>query len=214
MCPINCGVNFSDHLPISFVLAVSPVCVASSPSHVASDCSPPSSPMCNWSKAEQCNIDEYRVLISASLPCLSADLEHCCVLDCSKHKDALDSYSFEFIKCIVDSACHSIPCHSRPPGRTLAGWNHGPKQLRSQATRYGLKLVVHLMGCCPRLKREVSRGLSMLYGKSEGSKVISKGLGLLMRLVTKIFGLVLSEWLDVRHQTQLLLLMEFVVIIT
>ena len=105
-----------------------------------SDCSPPSSPLCNWSKAEQCNIDEYRVLISASLPCLSADLEHCCVPDCSKHKDALDSYSFELIKCIVDSACHSIPCHSRPPGRTLAGWNHGPKQLRSQATRYGLKL--------------------------------------------------------------------------
>ena len=133
VCPINSGVNFSDHLPISFVLAVSPVRVASSPAYVASDCSPPSSPLCNWSKAEQCNIDEYRVLISASLPCLSADLEHCCVPDCSKHKDALDSYSFEFIKCIVDSACHSIPCHSRPPGRTLAGWNHGPKQLRSQA---------------------------------------------------------------------------------
>ena len=72
--------------------------------------------------------------------------------------------------------------------------NLGPRP--TFGTRYRLKLVVHLMGFCPRLKRDVSRGLSMLYGKSEGSKVISKGLGLLMCLVTnlpKIFGLVLSE---------------------
>ena len=133
VCPINSGVNFSDHLPISFVLAVSPV------------------------------------------------------------PDALDSYSFEFIKCIVDSACHSIPCHS---GRTLTGWNHGPKQLRSQANFW---YQVSVEAGCPSngvLSQIKKRGLSMLYGKSEGSKVISKGLGLLMRLVTNLpknFGLVLSE---------------------
>ena len=60
-------------------------------------------------------------------------VEPCCVPDCSKHKITLDSYSLQLIKCIVDSAYHSIPCHSRAPARTLAGWNFGPKQLRSQA---------------------------------------------------------------------------------
>ena len=121
----------SDHLPTSFSLAVSPVCVVPSSSNVVSDYSPSTSPMCNWSKAEQCNIDEYWDLISNSLPCLPPDFEYCCAPDCSKHNDTLGSYSLEFI---VNSACLSIPCHSRPSGHTLAGWNHGPKQLRSQAT--------------------------------------------------------------------------------
>ena len=126
-------INLSDHLPISFVLAASPVRVVQSPSKVACDCSLPLCPTCNWSKAEQCNIDEYWTLIAASLPCFSQDLVRCCVPNCSKHNETLDSYSLQFIKCIVDSAHLSIPCHSRPPGRTLAGWKYGPKQLRSQA---------------------------------------------------------------------------------
>ena len=88
---------------------------------------------CNWSKAEKHHIDECQNLISTSLPCLPPDMEQCCVPDCSKHIDTLESYSYEFIKCIIDSAIHTIPCHSRPPGRTLAGWHHGPRHLRLQA---------------------------------------------------------------------------------
>ena len=84
VCPITSGINLSDHLPISFVLAASPVRVVQSPSKVACDCSLPLCPTCNWSKAEQCNIDEYRTLIAASLPCFSQDLERCCVPNCSK----------------------------------------------------------------------------------------------------------------------------------
>ena len=51
-----------------FLWLVSPVCVAPSSSNVVSDYSPSSSLMCNWSKAEQCNIDEYRDLNSTSVP--------------------------------------------------------------------------------------------------------------------------------------------------
>ena len=130
VCPVPSGVNLSDHLPISFVLAVN---ISSSAPSVAYNCSPLSSLSCNWSKAEKYQIDEYQNLISTSLPCLPPDMEQCCVPDCSKHIDTLESYSYEFIKCIVDSAIHTIPCHSRSPGRTLVGWHHGPRHLRLQA---------------------------------------------------------------------------------
>ena len=109
------------------------------------------------------------------------------------------SYSFEFIKCIVDSACHSIPCHSRPPGRTLAGWNHGPKQLRSQANFW---YQVWVEAGCPsngvlsQIKKRSKQRFKYAVRKIRRQQSYIKGLGLLMHLVTylpRFFGLVLSE---------------------
>ena len=137
---ISSGINLSDHLPISFDLASHPVRVVQSPSYTAYDCSLLLCQSCNWSKAEQCNIDNYRTLIAASLPCFPQDLVHSCVPNCSKHIESLDSFTHQFINCIINSASHSIPCHSRSPECTMAGWKHGPKQLISQANvwhRYG-----------------------------------------------------------------------------
>ena len=203
VCPIYSGVNFSDHLPISFILGVSPVRVSLFPSKVDYSCSSPSCPTCNWSKAEQCNIVEYQVLISASLPCLSPDVEPCCVPDCSKHKITLDSYSLQLIKCIVDSAYHSIPCHSRAPARTLAGWNYGPKQLRSQAKFWN---QVWVEAGCPskgvlfQIKKTCKHRFKYAVRKiRRQQRYISKGLNLLACLVVNLprtFGLVLSVLLD------------------
>ena len=127
--PMNSGINLSDHLPISFTLNVSPGCVGH---NSKLKCSSPIKKSCNWSKIEQHHIDKYRHLISANLPSLPPDLACCCEPDCSRHTKILDSYSATFVKCL-DAASLSIPHHSRPPGCTLAGWNHGPKQLKKQA---------------------------------------------------------------------------------
>ena len=95
------------------------------------DCSPLLCQSCNWSKAEQCNIANYRILIASSLPCFPQDLVQCCVPNYSKHIESLDSFTHQFIKCIIDFASCSIPGHSRLPECTLAGWKQ--KQIRSQA---------------------------------------------------------------------------------
>ena len=124
--PMNSGINLSDHLPISFTLNVSPVCVGH---NSKLKCSPPIEKSCNWSNVEQHHNDKYRHLISADLPSLPPDLACCCEPDILR----LDCYSATFVKCLVDAASFSIPHHSRPPGCTLAGWNHGSKQLKKQA---------------------------------------------------------------------------------
>ena len=67
VCPVNSDVILSDHLPISFSLAVSPVCVASSSSNVVSDYSLSSSPMCNWSKLSNAILMSIGILILFTL---------------------------------------------------------------------------------------------------------------------------------------------------
>ena len=123
---MNSGINLSDHLPISFTLDV-PVCVGH---NSQLKCSSPIEKSCNSSKVEQHHIDKYRHLLSADIP---PDFACCCEPDCTGHTKILDSYSATFVKCLVDAASLSIPHHSRPPGCTLAGWNHGPNQLKKQA---------------------------------------------------------------------------------
>ena len=97
------GVNLSDHLPISFVLAVN---ISFSAPSVAYNCSPLSSLTCNWSKAEKYHIDDYQNLILTSLPCLPPDMEQCCVPDCSNHIDTLESYSIVFCSGICQQWIH------------------------------------------------------------------------------------------------------------
>ena len=140
VCPINSGVNFSDHLPISFVLAlvlfVSPLLLL--------------------------------MLLLIALPPLLL-----CATGQRLSNAILMSIGFLFqhLCPVYLQILNTVVCQIVPNTRMLDGIvvlnNLGPRL--TFGTRYGLKLVVHLMGFCPRLKREA---LSMLYGKSEGSKVM------------------------------------------
>lgn len=133
--------NFSDHVPLAFLLKLDAGVNGVSSSSTSKGPNVHNAPfLIDWSALSAGDIENYRQTILHKMPSLAPHLLSCRSKCCSLHHAELDSFCNQFLACLscASSGSFLVKCKRM---KTIPGWNDQVRKVRASALLWNMLWV-------------------------------------------------------------------------